>query len=434
MTQTDRQQSGPTRVTMPEWFLNGSVLFMLASSFVVFIEPAPVDILFGLVLIFFVQSRLAATFGVVPLLLLLLAYNAGGFVSYIFAPPRDKAMMFMITSSYMAVAGIVFAFYVGSNPSISMKYIGRGWIIGACIASVWALIDYFKLPSPIALQVLPGRATGLFKDPNVFSTYLIFPAILMLQSLILGKTRFPVLTFMALGLMLVALFLAFSRGAWVNFVGAAALMMFLTYIVVRDGVIRTRMVLSIAVILICAAVAFMLLMSIPQIQSMFMERFALIQYYDAGETGRFGNQLNSLAPLTSLPLGFGPFGFRQIYGTEPHNTFINAFASYGWLGGVSYFLLVVSTLIVGARTVLTRTPWQLPAICAFAPMVTTILQGVQIDTEHWRHFYWMLGMVWGLFAATLHQRDWVIKPRREILQAQRGNHLPSAGSPRHGSG
>jgi hypothetical protein len=25
---------------------------------------------------------------------------------------------------------------------------------------------------------------------------------------------------------------------------------------------------------------------------------------------------------------------------------------------------------------------------------------VQIDTDHWRHFYWMLGMMWGLFAAS----------------------------------
>jgi hypothetical protein len=401
MTVSAKTQTIPASITMPEWFLNGSVFFMLAASFVVYIEPAPVDVLFGLVLIFFMQSRLVATVGIVPLLLLLLAYNAGGFVSYIFAPPREKAMMFMITSSYMAVAGIVFAYYVASNPLASLKYIGRGWIIGACIASIWALIDYFKLPSPFELQVLPGRATGLFKDPNVFSTYLIFPMILMLQSLILGRSRYPVLTFLGLGLTLLGLFLSFSRGAWINFVAASALMMFLTYIVVGNGFIRTRMVLSIAVIFVFTGMAFMVLMSIPQIQAMFVERFALIQYYDAGETGRFGNQLNSLAPLTGLPLGFGPFGFREIYGMDPHNTFINSFASYGWLGGVAYFLLVISTLIVGARTVFTRTPWQFLSICAYAPLLTTILQGVQIDTEHWRHFYWMLGIVWGLFAANL---------------------------------
>ncbi|NMD09314.1 MAG: hypothetical protein GYA66_15195 [Phyllobacteriaceae bacterium] len=28
-------------------------------------------------------------------------------------------------------------------------------------------------------------------------------------------------------------------------------------------------------------------------------------------------------------------------------------------------------------------------------------QGVQIDTEHWRHLYWMTGLTWGFFAASL---------------------------------
>jgi hypothetical protein len=401
MTLNARLMPSAVPVTMPEWFLNGCILIMLASSFVVYIEPAPVDILFGLVLIFFAQTRLTATLGVVPLLMLLLAYNAGGFISYIFAEPRPKALMFMVTSSYMAVAGIVFAYYVASNPLRSMHYIARGWIVGASLASIWALIDYFKLPSPFQLQVLPGRATGLFKDPNVFSTFLIFPMVLMLQSLVLGKARYPFITFFALGLTLFGLFLSFSRGAWINFVGAAVLMMFLNYMTIGSAWLRTRMVLSAVGIVFFSGFAFMLLMSVPSIQSMFIERFALIQYYDGGETGRFGNQLNSIAPLTSLPFGFGPFGFRQIYGMDPHNTFINSFASYGWLGGVSYFLLVLSSLIIGAKTVFTRTPWQHYAIAAYCPLVTTILQGVQIDTEHWRHFYWMLGMVWGLFAANL---------------------------------
>jgi Ni,Fe-hydrogenase I large subunit len=33
-------------------------------------------------------------------------------------------------------------------------------------------------------------------------------------------------------------------------------------------------------------------------------------------------------------------------------------------------------------------------------LFVTILQGVQIDTDHWRHFYLMLGLVWGLAAQT----------------------------------
>jgi O-antigen ligase len=85
---------------------------------------------------------------------------------------------------------------------------------------------------------------------------------------------------------------------------------------------------------------------------------------------------------------------------DPHNVYLNAFSSYGWLGGVSYFLLIISTIIVGLKAVFTRTPWQHLSIVIFCPMLTTMLQGVQIDTDHWRHFYWLTGMMWGLYAAT----------------------------------
>ena len=41
------------------------------------------------------------------------------------------------------------------------------------------------------------------------------------------------------------------------------------------------------------------------------------------------------------------------------------------------------------------------SIALFCAFLTTALQGVQIDTDHWRHFYWMLGLNWGLYAASM---------------------------------
>ena len=80
---------------------------------------------------------------------------------------------------------------------------------------------------------------------------------------------------------------------------------------------------------------------------------------------------------------------------------MNAFAAYGWLGGFSYLLLIIATLCAGWRAVFSWTPFQMHAIAVFCPLVITILQGVQIDTDHWRHFYLLLGAMWGLYAATL---------------------------------
>lgn len=383
-----------------EYFLNCSVWLMLAVSFAVNIEPAPVDFVFAIVLVFFARSRINGAIGVMPLLLLLLLYNVGGFMSFLLAPQQPKAMTFVITSSYMAVSGVVFALYISANPKQNFRVISSGWIIGAVLASIWGLIDYFHLPSPFALQVLEGRATGLFKDPNVFSTYLVCPIVVMIQSLVMRQTRHPFLMLMALLICILGIFLSFSRGAWGSVVVASVLMLGLTFVLSGDHRLRTRLVLFSVAGLIVAALSFMFLMSIPGIRAMFVERFALVQYYDAGETGRFGNQLRALPDLATKPFGYGPLVFPTIYGEDPHNSFLNAFAAYGWFGGITYFLLIISTFIVGLKTVFTRTPWQPIAIAVFAPLASTIFQGVQIDTEHWRHFYWMMGMMWGLYAAT----------------------------------
>lgn len=104
--------------------------------------------------------------------------------------------------------------------------------------------------------------------------------------------------------------------------------------------------------------------------------------------------------LLERPFGFGPREFGKIFGLDPHNVYINAFGSYGWLGGITYMLLIISTLIVGFKGLLMRTPWQGASIVLFVTFFCTAMQGVQIDTDHWRHFYWMLGLTWGLYAAS----------------------------------
>jgi hypothetical protein len=391
---------GMSRSSVADRGLSISIWLMFACSFVVFIEPAPTDILFAVVLMFFLRIKLFATIYILPLLLLLLLYNFGGMLSYLQAPSEPNAMAFIFTSAYMALTGIIFALYVAANPVKHINLIGYAWVIGAVLAAIWGFIDYFQLPSPFTLQKLQGRATGLFKDPNVYSTYLIFPLIFMAQSLIMKTARRPILIGITFVICLLGLFLSFSRGAWMNFVTAMFLMLLLTYLLSADRNLRTRVILYTVGGFIIAALLFLVMMNIPPIQKMFFERFVLIQPYDGGETGRFGNQMRSIPDLIRLPLGYGPFVFQTIYGEAPHNTFLNAFACYGWMGGISYFVLIISTIIVALRTIFSKTAWQALSIAIFSVMFSTITQGIQIDTEHWRHFYWLLGMLWGVYAAS----------------------------------
>ncbi len=57
-------------------------------------------------------------------------------------------------------------------------------------------------------------------------------------------------------------------------------------------------------------------------------------------------------------------------------------------------------MLIGLRTVFVRTPWQPYLITATAAFIGEMAEGFVIDTDHWRHFFLLLGMIWGLAAAT----------------------------------
>jgi hypothetical protein len=419
MTLTVQQTLSRTQVDFPATPLSRLqsvvIWLMLVSSFCVIVEPAPSDAIFGAVLLAFFRSGLKFRPAIAPMILFLLLYNLGGFLSFLQIAADSKARLFVITSCYMGVTAIFFATYLAEDTLRRAAIIRNAIIIAGVFASLFAIAGYLNIggfvggapdfQSHVAAQ---NRAVGLFKDPNVFSTFVIFPALLLVQGFMLGEQRYKLLSALSLIIILAALFLAFSRGAWISFLASAMLLAGLTYILtppsaiqMRAGAMRLRISLFVILgFMLCFAMLAVLL-SFEQVRNLFLDRLTLIKDYDGGETGRFANQVNSIPMLLVRPLGFGPLQFGEIFRFAPHNVYVNAFSSYGWLGGISYFTLIVLTLQIGFKSVFTRTPWQSFAIVVFCPLVTTIFQGIQIDTDHWRHFYWLLGLTWGLFSANI---------------------------------
>jgi O-antigen ligase len=374
---------------------------MLASGFVVVIEPAPTDFLFIAALLVSVFGGLRITIAVAPLILFAVLYNFGGFLSFLEVIGESKAWFFVVTSIYMAAMAIFLAFAIPADPMGRMAAIRNGWILAALIASVMGLIGYFGYFGMGEKLTYFGRANGLFKDPNVFSTFLIAPAIFLIQGLLIGRQRWPLLSAGVLMVILAGLFLAFSRGAWFNFLLAAFMLVVLSFALAPSFAQRNRIVLLTIFGAFAGAALLAALLSIEQVRELFADRAALLKDYDTGATGRFGTQLASIPIMLERPWGFGPTYYRRIFGADPHNVYLNAFAAYGWLGGFAYPLLCISTLAAGWKAMMTKTPFQHHAIAAFCVMLSTMLQGVQIDTDHWRHFYLLVGLCWGLYAATM---------------------------------
>jgi O-Antigen ligase len=379
-----------------------SLVFM--TSFLSKFQPAPCDIFFLLALLACITGGLRFTLALVPLFFLLLCYNLSMLISYaLIADDALNGKQFMLGLTYTSFSGLFIAAYICEDPARRYAQIVKAYWVGATIGAVLGLISYFKIqPLYTVFPDFGGRAMGGYNDPNVFSTWLVLPLVTMLQAFVLGTLRIRPLSVLSFLLIFMALFLSFSRGAWINALMASVLMISLTFLLSPSNGLRTRIALSGIVGIVLLGVVLTILLSIPATRELFLDRFTLVKSYDAAETGRFGNQLNAIPMLLLRPLGFGPYQFEVIFGLAPHNTFLNSFAAGGWMGGVSFIVFVVSTLTVGARTLFMRTPFQPYAITAFCCYVTVAFQGVQIDTEHWRHLYWIVGLNWGFFAASLY--------------------------------
>jgi hypothetical protein len=146
------------------------------------------------------------------------------------------------------------------------------------------------------------------------------------------------------------------------------------------------------------------LMSIESIHDLFLERAKAIQPYDVGPGGRFWEQKLALSVILDHPNGMGPFEFSRVFGTQQHDVYMQGFLVYGWIGGAAYLTFVMVTLAFGFPAALVPAPWQPYLIAAYAGFVGEAGEGFIVDTDHWRHFFLLLGLIWGLTAASINYR------------------------------
>jgi len=379
--------------------VNAMLFLTLLVSPLVFIEPSPYEAAFALLALFAVVAGFSIDRTVLPLVFLLLLWNLGGLAALTMALHDSDAIIFMATSFFMAVTAVLFACLLLEDTERRVTIIRRAYIAAAIVCSLAGMAMYFKLIP--AIDADADRLKSTFKDPNVFGPYLILPLLLIIDAII--RRGVNVQRIAGALILLIALFLSYSRGAWGHFVVSATLMVALMFMTVQSARFRLRIVSLAALAVVVVAGLLALLLSFDAIGAMFQERASVVQYYDAGESGRFGRQLIAVGAILENPAGLGPHQFAAIFKMDPHNVYLNAFLAYGWIGGVTYIALVLSTIVLGFRSILILTPWQPVLIAAYATFVGVALEGFVIDTDHWRHFFLLLGLIWGLSAASLRQ-------------------------------
>jgi hypothetical protein len=380
------------------------VLFVtVLTSSVAFIEPSPHDLLMGLLAIACVVAGVRFQRLLVVPLMLLVIWNFAGIMALIPVTGEEKTVQYTATSIYLAIAAILFACLFSSNTMTRLATMRIAYTLSAIMVAAAGISGYFNLfPGAEQLFAPFGRALGSFKDPNVFGPFLIWPTMFIVYRML--SRQFELADLAVAAILLFALLLSFSRGAWFHFAVSSLVLVGLAFLTAPSRQVRLRILGLSALSLLALAAILAILLSFESIGEMFRERAQLIQSYDVGEGGRFRLQELALASVLNFPNGMGPFEFARVHGLQQHNVYLQAFLVYGWAGAMAYLLLLLSTLWVGFRLALVRTPWQAYAISAFAAFVGEAAEGFVIDTDHWRHFFLLLGLIWGLAATTFRPR------------------------------
>ena len=371
-----------------------------ASGAIVFIEPSPYEFIsFAAMLLFFATGmRMRPVF--LPLALLLFLINLGYSTAAAHLLEKSEIISWVLTSWYMAATVLLFAMIVAEDTAARLDLLRRGLIAGGVIASLAGIAGYLNLvPGGHDLLTLYDRARGTFKDPNVLGAFLILPALFALQSVVSDRFGKALRSAVAFGIMALAVLLAFSRAAWGGLIITAAFMLALMVLTSRSQAQRSRIIVMAVTAAVLAAALLAVLLSFDSIAEMFRQRASLEQGYDAGRFGRFGRHILGAGMALDLPLGIGPLQFTRFFPEDTHNSYLNAFMSGGWLAGVCYPALMFTTVMLGFRHVFVRVPWQRAYLAIFAAFLGTVGESFVIDTDHWRHFWLMLGAMWGMFAA-----------------------------------
>lgn len=406
---------------LADQFLHFVLFVTIASSFFVVFEPAPFEYLAFVLAFACILDRIPFNRVIVPLFVLFLIRDGSGALGLLqivingymrlTGQPYPlygdvqylDSIRFLGVSFYLGMTCVMLACIVSQDTMRRVATLRSAYILAAVTASALGTLGYFSLNFSILpgmdFFTLYGRATGGFKGPNDLGGFLIAPLLWLIQGFITDKIRLRNL--IACIIIFVGLLLTFSRGAWLCSLFGVIALFYVIFVTQNDRRTRNRLILFMVAGVVVALAIYMLLTSVDAVNQMIASRSHL-QDYDINGDNRSRLQLQELSFEEMLlhPLGMGPWGFAHATNIVSHNTYLGTAVNHGWIGGAAYLTILVLTLMVGFRALWLRTPWQQFLLPTYIAFVTMLFEGYWGDTDHWRHFYILLGLVWGLAAAT----------------------------------
>jgi hypothetical protein len=375
------------------WFALARPLVAFGAAFlllcVVDVQPAPVDAIFGLLIVTTVATvrtrPLIPAFVGVPLV----AYVLVTILSITNAVDLKRAISFEGITLYMVVLAVwlSWAFAKREWVRVGMKM----YVVGAVISgALGPLALYGHLSSRLVWG--GARAEGFFKDPNVYGPFLVPAAIILLDEIsdpkLLGWRRRTEIAFFAI--VSLGVIVSYSRAAWLDFVLAVVTLVFVQSN--RRGGFK-RAARSIGIIAACALAGLAMLAATGSLH--FLLERSHLQTYDQQ---RFSNQSFAFDDMFHHLFGFGPGQSEILLPISAHSTFVRAAFEQGFLGFAALVLVLVGTLVCAIR--LARHTVEVNGVgtgALLAIWLGQVANSYFIDTLHWRHLWVWAALIWSSY-------------------------------------
>lgn len=380
-----------------------SVIASLGVAFGVFLsgfvinEPAPYEVYLAALIGIWAIFGLRLSRHIAPLIALYIVFNIGGMISILTMEEVNDTPMYMAVSLFLAFTAMFFAAIIEADHR-RLRLIYRAYLAAAIITALLGILGYLGAIPGGEVFTRYGRAMGAFQDPNVFGPYLVLPALYLMHGLLTGTMKAAPLRAVGLMILVLGVFFSFSRAAWGLLAICMVLLVMTMLIKERTGAFRLKILIMTLIGSLLLVGAIIVALQFDQIADLFSDRAKLVQAYDGARLGRFERHAIGFLMAMEHPLGIGPLEFGLMWGEDTHNIWLKALMDYGWLGFVSYVVLITWTLVLGFRFLLRERPWQRYLMLAYIVLLGHTIIGSVIDTDHWRHFYLLMGIVWGCIA------------------------------------
>jgi O-antigen ligase len=312
----------------------------------------------------------------------------------------DRVRPSLLVTVYLVGTFIFFTCWVYADPVRRVTQSMWAYTGAATLAAATGIAGYFGLFPGSEIFTQYGRATGTFNDPNVFGPFLVAPILFLAMKLSQAGSLKALWMAAPFGVLVLAILLSFSRGAWGNLALAGILFFVLTLATSQSAKQTMRLIGFGTLMSFLGLVVITVALADPKVSALFAERASLTQSYDTDpELGRFESQARAFQTVLEKPLGIGPAQWAIINGLDTHNVYLHVLVAGGFLSGFAFIGFLLLTLVRGWRAIGRREPETGLLIVIFAAFAGHIAEAFIIDIVTWRHFFMLMGSMWGMVLA-----------------------------------